>query len=168
MKATLRSFLLAVMLTLATTVTTKAAEPRVDFDTLRERAKALAAAPYVAPPDILPPWLKDLTYNGYRGITFDPERLFWQRERGLFKLSFFHPGGINRDLVRLHELRDGRPIDIPFQSDLFSFGTVQKGPLPEGLNYAGFRLHYPLAQPRDELGAFQGASYYRFLGKGTH
>lgn len=36
------------------------------------------------------------------------------------------------------------------------------------LNYAGFRLHYPLNTSRyyDELISFLGASYFRALGKG--
>ena len=31
------------------------------------------------------------------------------------------------------------------------------------MGYAGFRIHYPLNNPGDELGVFQGASYFRFL-----
>jgi glucans biosynthesis protein len=40
-------------------------------------------------------------------------------------------------------------------------------PLPVNLGFAGFRLHYPLNSPKvfDELIAFVGASYFRFLGR---
>ena len=46
--------------------------------------------------------------------------------------------------------------------------TRSSGPLPVNLGFAGFRLHYPLNAPEvfDELIAFLGASYFRFLGRG--
>src|SRR6202041_2146360 len=42
------------------------------------------------------------------------------------------------------------------------------GALPVNLGFAGFRLKYPLNAPHvfDEVIAFLGASYYRFLGRG--
>jgi glucans biosynthesis protein len=40
--------------------------------------------------------------------------------------------------------------------------------LPVNLGFAGFRLHYPLNDPKvlDEVIAFLGSSYFRFLGRG--
>ena len=39
--------------------------------------------------------------------------------------------------------------------------------MPVNLGFAGFRLHYPLNSPKifDEVIAFLGASYFRFLGR---
>ena len=66
-------------------------------------------------------------------------------------------------------LRDGIPAPIPYTAGLFDWGR-NKPPanLPINLGFAGFRLHYPLNAPHvmDEVIAFLGASYFRFLGRG--
>ena len=57
---------------------------------------------------------------------------------------------------------------MPYQPQLFDYGRTKiERPLPVNLGFAGFRLHYPLNNPRvfDEVIAFLGASYFRFLGR---
>ena len=66
-------------------------------------------------------------------------------------------------------MRDGVPTPVPYQRELFDYGRNKiERPLPVNLGFAGFRLHYPLNNPKvlDELIAFLGASYFRFLGRG--
>ena len=66
-------------------------------------------------------------------------------------------------------LRDGIPAPIPYASNLFDYGHNKiAGALPVNLGFAGFRLKYPLNAPHvmDEVIAFLGTSYYRFLGRG--
>lgn len=53
---------------------------------------------------------------------------------------------------------------------MFTAGEVLQQNLPtEDIGYSGLRVHYPLNSPSyfDELFVFQGASYFRALGKGN-
>ncbi len=66
-------------------------------------------------------------------------------------------------------IRDGIASPVPYTSALFDYGRTKfDKPLPVNLGFAGFRLHYPLNSPKvfDEVVAFLGASYFRFLGRG--
>jgi hypothetical protein len=65
-------------------------------------------------------------------------------------------------------LRDGIPAPILYAADLFDYGGAKLDPLPINLGFAGLRLRFPINAPHiwDEVIAFLGASYYRFLGRG--
>jgi periplasmic glucans biosynthesis protein len=66
-------------------------------------------------------------------------------------------------------LRDGIPAPIPYATNLFDYGrTKVDGALPINIGFAGFRLRFPINAPHvwDEVIAFLGASYLRFLGRG--
>ncbi|MDE3083850.1 MAG: glucan biosynthesis protein, partial [Verrucomicrobiota bacterium] len=52
----------------------RADEAPLDFDTLRYRAKLLAAKPYAPPPSRIPQSLLKLTYDQYRDIRFKPAK----------------------------------------------------------------------------------------------
>src|SRR5699024_8282841 len=58
---------------------------------------------------------------------------------------------------------------LAYRAADFDFGNNRLSTEGWGdLGFAGFRLHYPLnsAAYKDELIAFQGASYFRALGQG--
>ena len=141
----------------------RAAGEILDFEAVRTRAQALAKAPYEGRPRPLPDWLLKLNYDQYRDIRFVPTQSWWNRERLPFKLQFFHPGFVFTRTVQLNEVVDGVSRPIPFDRRLFDYGHNEVGPLPASIGYAGFRIHNFLNQPNDELGVFQGASYFRFL-----
>jgi len=141
----------------------RAAGEEAGFDSVRSRAEALARAPYEAKPRPLPDWLLKLNYDQYRDIRFIPVQSWWNRETLPFKLQFFHPGFIFDRTVQLNEIDDGKTRPIPFEKRFFDYGHNEVGPLPASIGYAGFRILYPLNRPGDELGVFQGASYFRFL-----
>ena len=66
-------------------------------------------------------------------------------------------------------LRDGIPAPIPYAPNLFDYGrTKVDANLPINFGFAGFRLRFPINAPHvwDEVVAFLGASYFRFLGRG--
>jgi glucans biosynthesis protein len=65
--------------------------------------------------------------------------------------------------VAISEIKGGRARPIPFGPHLFDYGANAVGELPVTMGFAGFRILYPLNKPGDELGAFQGASYFRLL-----
>ncbi|HVS50927.1 MAG TPA: glucan biosynthesis protein [Opitutaceae bacterium] len=141
----------------------RASDEMFDFETLRYRAKMLAAKPYVPPPNQVPEWMRKLNYDQHRIIEFVADRSLWRREALPFEAQFFHPGYIFDKTVSLFELRGKRAEPIPFRRDYFDYHTVTVGEIPDELGFAGFRLLYPLNHAGDELGAFLGASYFRFL-----
>jgi len=142
---------------------THAVEAKIDFDVLRYRAKILAGKAYVPRPTRVPEKLLKLTYDQHRDIRFNPSRS-WGRADGLpFQMQFFHPGFIFDKTVQISELRGGVETPIAFSPQLFEYGTTPVGNVPKDMGFSGFRLMYPLNAPGDELGAFQGASYFRLL-----
>jgi glucans biosynthesis protein len=141
----------------------RAAGEVLDFEAVRARAQELARAPYEGKPRPLPDWLLKLNYDQYRDIRFVPTQSWWNRERLPFKLQFFHPGFVFTRTVQVNEIVDGTARLIPFERRFFDYGHNEVGPLPASIGYAGFRIHNFLNQPNDELGVFQGASYFRFL-----
>jgi glucans biosynthesis protein len=145
-----------------------AADTPFDGHMVREHARELAAQPYKAPDDPLPPALKDLDYNAYRAIRFRPERALWEGEDLPFKIQFFHRGFIYADRVQIHEVTEGRARPISYSRDMFSFGAQKEPPADANLGFAGFRMHAPINTPdyHDEVGVFLGASYFRAVAKG--
>jgi glucans biosynthesis protein len=143
----------------------RAGEAKFDFAALQHRAQELAAESYrPAAKDRVPEWLRTLSYDDYRLIEFDPAHSLWRSEHLPFQVQFFHPGQLFNRVVGIAEIRDGRVEPIAFRRELFNYHQLKVGALPASLGFAGFRLLYPLTGPNDELGAFLGASYFRFLG----
>jgi glucans biosynthesis protein len=142
----------------------RAAETKFDFETVRARARTLAAQPYVPPTkDRVPEWLRTLSYDDYRIIEFDAAHSLWRKEKLPFQMQFFHPGQLFNRVVAISEIRGGRAEPVAFRKDFFNYHQLKVGDLPDTLGFAGFKLLYPLNRPNDELGAFLGASYFRML-----
>lgn len=145
-----------------------AGEP-FDYEVLRERARALASKPHVAPAkDAVPEWLRKLDYDEHRIIEFNAARSLWREEGLPFQVQFFHPGYIFHEPVQISEVQGGSAGPIAFRRELFNYRSLKTGTLPENLGFAGFKLLYDLNRPNDELGAFLGASYFRLLCRGAH
>lgn len=117
----------------------------------------------------VPDILKNLTYDQYRNIRFIPASRLWTAEELPFRLSLFHLGYLFTEPVEIHEFTAQHSQRIRFAPQLFDYTNsgISGADLPDDLNYAGLRLHYPLNRPDvfDELGVFQGASYFRLLGR---
>ncbi|HTJ79284.1 MAG TPA: glucan biosynthesis protein [Rariglobus sp.] len=147
----------------------RAGDVPFDFEVLQYRAKTLAAKPYTPPADRVPESLKKLTYDQYRDIRFNPDAAWWRREQLPFQLQFFHPGFLFNQTVHISEVENGEVSPIPYEKNLFNFGANRDlGSMPKDMGFTGFRIHYALNNPDylDELAVFQGASYFRALGKG--
>jgi glucans biosynthesis protein len=143
----------------------------VTFEKIEAQAKELAAQPYAAPDkEALPGWMKQLNYDQYRDIRFIPEHALW-RDGGLpFRAMLFHPGYLFREPVTVHEFTDTHQQRLRLSEALFHYGPLvgERGEMPPDAGFGGFRIHSPLNRPDlfDELAVFQGASYWRALGKG--
>lgn len=145
------------------------AAPRpFDYDDVRARAADLARAPHQPPQSNLPPEWRALGYDQYQEIRFRRERSIPLGGSG-FSLQAFHPGFLFARTVGLNRVSaDGAVSHIPYAADLFEFGKNAVPPVAADLGFAGFKVLYPLNEPdkRDEVIAFLGASYFRFLGRG--
>jgi glucans biosynthesis protein len=147
--------------------TARADEP-VPFDasTVRNLARELAQHPWQAPNETLPDSLKNLDYQQYRSIRFDPDHALWRGQGLRFTAEFFHLGFLYKQPVRIFEVAGGRATQIHYTPALFTFDKV--APPTGDIGFAGFRLHYPLNRPDyyDEVCTFLGASYFRAVAKG--
>jgi glucans biosynthesis protein len=138
------------------------------FEDVVRRARDLAAAPHDAGLPALPEPLQNLDFDAYRDIRFRQERALLGSSGGPFRLQLFHLGFLYTRPITVNVIRDGVPTPIAYQPQLFDYGRTRiERPLPVNLGFAGFRLHHPLNTPRvfDELIAFLGGSYFRFLGR---
>jgi glucans biosynthesis protein len=141
----------------------RAAEVVFDFEVLRYEAKMLAAKPFAPRPVNVPSSLLKLNYDQYRDIRFRPGESIWRRDRLPFELQFFHPGFSFDRTVQINII-DGKAVEqVPFSPSMFDYGTNRVPSVPSNIGFAGLRILYPLNKPGDELGAFLGGSYFRFL-----
>ncbi len=135
-----------------------------------KRAHDLAAAPYDATVPPLPNGLANLDFDAWRDIRFKSDKpLLGQQLNANFRLELFHLGHLYKRPVVINVLRNGIPAPIPYATNLWDYGrTKVDGTLPINLGFAGFRLRFPVNAPHvwDEVVAFLGASYFRFLGRG--
>src|SRR5215204_6688006 len=139
------------------------------YEDVVRRARELAAAGFEANLAPLPEPLNRLDFDAYRDIRFRPERSFLGAAGGPFRMQLFHLGFLYQRPVTVNVIRDGIPTPIAYQPQLFDYGRTRiERPLPVNLGFAGFRLHYPLNDPKvlDEVIAFLGSSYFRFLSRG--
>lgn len=140
------------------------------LDTLGERAQRLAQAPWQAPDTLEAPALEALDYDAHRQIRFRPEHALWRGESD-FQVQFLHAGFLFGQPVQVFEwVEEGRQ-PIPFEPGLFRYDDDAARLTFEQRaagGFSGLRLHYPLnrADYGDEFLVFQGASYFRLVGRG--
>ena len=139
------------------------------FDDVAARAASLAAKAYQAPVNNMPAALRDLDYDAYRDIRFRPEKALWRAEKLPFELMFFHQGRTVPEPVRINVVEPAGNREVAFDPNLFDYGKNKFEPQSlRGLGFNGFRVHYAINKPgyKDEVLVFQGASYFRAVGKG--
>ena len=145
-------------------------EPFTPFreDHVKQLAKALAAKPFEEQKSNVPAELSGLTYDQYRDIYFNPDRVIWKGDPAGFGFDMFHTGFLYNSQVDIHVIDGDKQAKLKYDPSLFKFGDKVKP--PDGktdLHYAGLRLHYTLTSPTiSEFAVFQGASYFRAIAKG--
>jgi periplasmic glucans biosynthesis protein len=142
---------------------------KFEYDDVVRRARELAGAPYESTPPALPEAISKLDFDAWRDIRFRPDKAFLNAPGSMFRLQLFHLGHLFRWPVTVNIVKDGMATPIPYAANLFNYGRTKfHKPLPINVGFAGFRLHFPLNSPTvyDEVVAFLGASYFRFLGRG--
>ena len=147
---------------------TVAAPFSFDLTTVAARADKLAQESFQAPPNQVPDWLRNITYDQWRDIRFRPEHTLWRDDKAPFQVQFFHPGFYYNQPVRVNivDAKGTRPLE--FSPSHFDYGRNDfASKVPQDLGYAGFRIHAAIKKMEylDEVIVFLGASYFRALGR---
>jgi periplasmic glucans biosynthesis protein len=134
------------------------------FDLLRERAKALAAKPYVAAAPA-PKIVDAVDFDAVQAIKFRADRELWPSGPGACPVRLFHVDRFNQQPVRINELSHGSAREIVYSPDCFDYKNADLAhKLPADLGFSGFRVMDGRDKETDWL-AFQGASYFRTSGE---
>lgn len=114
--------------------------------------------------------LKEMDYETYRQIRFNPDQALWHKQKD-YELQFFHPGFLYQQPVTVVTIAPDNSEEIlSFDSDKFIYeknAEALAGLTDAQSGYAGFRIHYPIknSEYKDEFAVFLGASYFRLVGK---
>lgn len=137
-----------------------------DAETVIDRARALAAARYVAPPEISPEW-RDLTYDVFRGIWFDSRNALFRGTGDAVEADFFVAGLYFTNKIQINAVQDGTARPVIFDLDAFARTDWFPDLPPQGTGFAGLRLRGEIETRGlfQEYAVFQGASYFRAIGR---
>ncbi len=148
---------------------TVADAPATLMERVRKEARELSFAPY-KPVDEVATSLAD-DYDQYRRLRFQRSRALWHRQPPGLELHGLPLGWLFKRPIELYAVEDGQPRPVQFTGADFlderevsaneRLGAVQ-------VPLSGFRIAGPLngVDKADEIIVFQGASYFRALGRG--
>lgn len=137
--------------------------------TVTELARTLSGSPFVPPTQGLPSSIANLSYDQYQAIYFRPEEAVWAKDDLPFRMQLFHRGFYFKDKIEVATVGDGQAHHLAYSPGMYAPGKIVTKPLPlEDIGFAGIRIHGHINRPGyfDEIVAFEGASYFRALGKG--
>jgi periplasmic glucans biosynthesis protein len=138
------------------------------FSSVREMARVLASKDFhPAQNNDLPDVLRKANYDQYQCIRFRTERSLWEKDHLRFMTQFFSRGYLYQDQVKVWEIDGARVGEVAYSPGMFDYDKLPvPADLPASLQFAGFRLLYPVNSPKkmDEVASFLGASYFRLLG----
>ena len=142
------------------------------FDILSDMMRQKAKNDFTSAEIQLPPFIAGLTYDEYQHIQYRPDHARWSDPGSLFRVNAFHMGWLFKEPVFLYEVQNGAAQRLDFTTGDFNYYNPAIDQLASGTalpGIAGFRLNFPINSPDrfDELVAFQGASYFRALGRGS-
>jgi periplasmic glucans biosynthesis protein len=137
--------------------------------TVKTEAKRLSDQPFSRPTmDQLPSPFNKLSYDQYRDIRFRSDKAIWRGEGVDFQIQPFAMGWLYDMPVDLWIVENGKAVRLVADQKLYSLGPLI-GPGPDAAPYgfSGFRIHSPInrADAFDEYVVFQGASYFRGVGR---
>lgn len=140
-------------------------------DFVRRMAESLAAAEYAKPKIELPAPFDNLSFEQYRDIRFRTEQAVWRPERLDFELQLLPLGWLYKDPVEIWLVEGGVARQLKADAKMFAIGgQIDKPPEAAPFGFSGFRVHGPLnrADINDEFVVFQGATYFRAIGRLQH
>lgn len=114
-----------------------------------------------------------ITYDYYHRIQFQQKKTFWRDEDLPFQLEFMHPGMHFIRPIELFSWEKGAAHPIKFSSGYFDYSQVKQLNIEQDeakMGFTGFRILSKMGKTNagdmhTETVAFQGASYFRALGR---
>lgn len=134
---------------------------------VRAHAAMLAQTPY-QPPAFQAGAAAAVTYDGWRDLSRPkPDRARWTDNGSLVHLEYFPTGYIFKAPLDLYEVLGGRARTIHYDPADFMAPDAMADAVRSVVGLSGFRLQSPINKPDvfDEIAVFQGASYFRSLGR---
>jgi glucans biosynthesis protein len=138
-------------------------------DTVKRIAQQLSQRPFSKPKIDLPEPFGKLTYDQYRDIRFLKDQAIWRGEGLDYELQLFAMGYLYDVPVDVWIADNNRARLLKADGSLFSVGpSIPNAPQAAPFGFSGFRVHGPLnrSDVLDEYVVFQGATYFRAVGRG--
>lgn len=138
-------------------------------DDVKRIAADLAKRAFAKPQIELPEPFGNLTAEQYRDIRFRPEQAIWRGQNIEYELQLFALGYLYDVPVEIWLVEEGVPRQLKADGTLFSIGpSLPDAPQTAPFGFSGFRIHGPInrADVMDEYAVFQGATYFRAVGRG--
>ncbi|WP_279483160.1 glucan biosynthesis protein [Aureimonas sp. SK2] len=133
------------------------------FDALVERARALAASPYVPEVPRSGDVLERIDFDQHWRIQYKKSETL-QLNDGKAPIRFFHLGRYFKLPVGIHVVENGEARTLRYDPNLFTIPADSPAKeLPDDIGFAGFRVLEP-GSDADWL-AFLGAAYFRTSGE---
>lgn len=151
------------------------AEPVTDAATtfnpalVQNLARQLSESEFVAPELTLPDSFKQLSYDQFRDVRFRTDQAIWRGDKTDFELQLLPVGWLYNTPVEIWLVDGASAKRLKADGNLFSIGPLIKDAGPGApYGFSGFRVHGPINRPDyyDEYIVFQGASYFRAVGRG--
>ncbi len=138
-------------------------------DHVLKTAQALSVRPFQKPKNDVPDPFGKLSPEQYRDIRFRGDQALWRGEKLEAELQFFPVGWIYDAPVEIFIVENGRARQLKADGKLFSIGQqIPNAPQGAPFAFSGFRVHGPINRSDyfDEYVVFQGASFFRSVGRG--
>ncbi len=140
-------------------------------DFVKTAAFQLSQRPFTRPQLDVPEPFSKLTVEQYRDIRFRQEQSIWRGEKLDYELQMFPVGYIYDAPVDIWIVDSGRARQLKADGTLFSIGPqIPNPPQAAPFGFSGFRVHGPInrSDVMDEYAVFQGATYFRAVGREQH
>ena len=134
-----------------------------------EMAQALAKTPYVAPKTTLPDPFSNLTFDQYAAIHTTPGSQIWNGDKIGFAIEPLHRGFIYAARVDIYVVENGLAQKLIYDPSAFDTGSLKSPANLGDIGFSGFRvLTAGDGQSFVETAIFQGASFFRSMGRGQN
>ncbi len=137
------------------------------FTNIVDKARELAAQPY-QPPEQIPSFLQNISYNEFENVRFIPEKSLWRDSQSTFQIMMMSAGLFYRHPVTINVIDSAGTRKVDYAKSYFAFTDPElEKRVPADLGFSGIKLTYPVISPnvQDQFLVFAGASYFRGVGK---
>lgn len=145
----------------------KRAEEPFGFQNVVEEARGIAKKPFEPARKIRDQDVRAHSYEQYKTYRFAPSSESMRVFTGPFEVQPLPVGWLYRQAVEIYVVQNGKVDRKTFGSDEFLL-TNSRGPKDKPARLSGFRINGYLnsISKLDEIVVFQGATYFRALGRG--